>query len=68
MSLFLTFDLESSQHRLECLILPSYDQMSHNRQDNMKQVFLHYRFPYMMDFEPEDPLDISTVGDLALTA
>jgi hypothetical protein len=34
----------------------------------MKQVFIHHRFPYIIDFDPENPLDISTVGDLALTA
>jgi hypothetical protein len=34
----------------------------------MQQVFMHYRFPFMIDFEPEDPLDISTVGDLAIIA
>jgi hypothetical protein len=34
----------------------------------MKKVFIHYRFPYKIDFEPEDPFDISIVGDIALTA
>ena len=41
--------------------------MSHNRQSK-KQVFTHYRFSYVVDLDPEAELDISTLGDLAITA
>ena len=66
--MFITFDMATSLHRLECLILPSYDQMSHNRQTKKESVFSHYRFPYQMDLDPDNPYDISNIGDSLLMA
>jgi len=66
--LYLTFDLKTMKHYLECLILPSYDQMSHNRQPDKRQVFSHYRFPYLIELDDENYFDISMLGDISISA